>query len=102
MGGFVSSLVNPFKAVKKVFGGKSSAEKRAEEQRKQYEAQAKRDEANRSQSQRKEHGTDADISNLPGMGGEVEGGIGLDTGLTGLGGVTEEELKLHKRKPLGG
>ena len=102
MCGFISSIVNPFKAVKKIFGGKSSAEKRAEKQRKQYEAQAKRDETNRAQSQRKEHGTDADSSDLPGMGGDVEGGIGVDTGLSGLGGVTEEELKLHKRKPLGG
>jgi hypothetical protein len=101
MGGFISSIFNPIKTIGKVFGHKSSAEKRAEEQRKQYEAQAKRNEANRSQSQRKEHGTDADLSDLPGMG-DVDAGGGIETGLSGLGGVSEEELKLQKRKPLGG
>lgn len=101
MGCFISSVFNPIKTISKVFGHESSAEKRAEKQRKQYEEQAKRDEANRSQAQRKEHGTDADLSDLPGMG-DVEAGGGIDTGLTGLGGVTDDELKLQKRKPLGG
>ena len=102
MGGFVGSLLNPVKAVKRVFGGDDdSSAKRAEEQRKQLEEQTKRTEANRAQSQRKEHGTDADLSDLPGMGDEG-GGVGIDTGLTGLGGVTDDELKLQKRRPLGG
>lgn len=101
MGGFVKSVFKPVKKVASaVFGGGSGSDSAYKKQMAELEAQNKRTEQNQSQSQRKEHGQDADASDLEGMGG-IDGGD-IAGGLTGLGGVSQDELKLQKRKLLGG
>ena len=105
MGGFVKSVVsalNPVKLVSKVTG--HDARKKARQQQQQAQAQLdaeqKRQNEIQSQNQRKEYGEQADAGGLQGMG-DVDGG-GTASSLTGLGGVSDEELRLRKRRPLGG
>lgn len=99
--GFFSKL-NPVKAVKKAFNkvtGKDARDKATEEARRQ-EAELAAQKNLLDQQQRKFNGNDADSSQLSGLGD-----FGADSGpgdsLTGLGGISTDDLKLQKKKLLG-
>lgn len=103
--GFFSKL-NPVKAVKKAFNkvtGKDARDKAKEEARRQeaeLAAQKKKQQSLLDQQQRKSNGNEADSSQLSGLGD-----FGADSGpgdsLTGLGGISTDDLKLQKKKLLG-
>lgn len=98
----VTSWANPVKAVKKLYNSVSGKDARddAKRQEAEAEAQRKKQQAQLDQQQRKASGNDADSSQLSGLG-EFGADSGSGDSLTGLGGVSADDLKLQKKKLLG-
>lgn len=97
----VKKYANPVRAVKKTYNsvtGKDQRQKAAEQEQQAAAEKAKQDEQS-SQIQRSEYGNGADASQLTGLGYEDAGNVG--NGLTGLGGVSQDQLQLNKKRLLG-
>lgn len=100
--------LNPVRAVKKAVKSVSNVVKKvtgrdnddAKKQEEEYQAALKKQQEQTDQQHNKAYGNDADSSELAGLG-EYGADSGASSGLTGLGGVDTNDLKLQKKKLLG-